>query len=147
MLNELLTLLNKANADYLCTYSSAQEMNLKADTINRDKGFAYVEEYRNGTHDYSSFLPTERTNVSIFFCRLCEFGNDAIEREQIINRIKNEIVIPFEKAYNESGIFSPCNSFQWRTITPADAQFDANEVGLVLTFTAEQKNTCIGEWR
>lgn len=143
MLNELLNILQTANADYLCTYSEANEMNLKADYINRDKGFAYIDEYRNGTHDFSDFLPVERTNVTIYFCRFCDFHNDAIYREQIISRIKSEIILPFEKLYNSSSLFEPCKTFQWRTITPSDAQFDANEVGVVLSFTAEIKNTCI----
>lgn len=142
MLAEILELLTKANDEWYVTYDEAKDMNRRADMIERDKGFAYVEEYKTRTLDLSGYVPAQRTSLTIYFCRFVNYPSEAVEREAVRALILREIVYPFVELYNTSGHFEPCDSWVLTDVTPSDARFDANETGIKLTFTAVERSLC-----
>lgn len=140
MIPTILALIETANPNYESTFEEARMMNLRADAIAYDKGFAYVEEYRKGSYGLRGYVPTKTMTMQVYFCRFTEMHNTALQREEIRNKIESEIVRPFMETYNSSRIFEEVEN--WILYTPVP-RFDANEVSIMLQFECRLWNPCI----
>ena len=120
---------------YPVEYEENRMMNLKADEKTLDAAFAYIEEFTQGSYTRDKFVPQKTTQVQIYFCRFTELETSAVEREAIRSQIESEIIFPFMKAYNESGVFDRVDS--WKFYTPLP-RFDANEISIMLQFNCKQ---------
>lgn len=93
----------------------------------------FFEEYREGTYRTQHYLE-KVTRIQLYFCKLCEAGNTAVERERIREQIEEEAVKPFIRLYNANPqLFA--NVTDWKFFTPPP-RFDANEVSIMLQFDA-----------
>ena len=120
---------------YEVEYEENKMMNLKVDEKSLDARFAYIEEFTQGTYEKKPFVPQKTTQVQIYFCRFGSMHSTAVEREAIRSQIESEIIFPFMKAYNDSGIFDRVDS--WKFYTPLP-RFDANEISIMLQFNCKQ---------
>ena len=138
MIQELKTLIETSNPLYEVEYEENKMMNLKADEKSLDARFAYIEEFVQGSYTRPKYVLEKITQVQIYFCRFAEFQNSAMDRENLRNQIESEIVLPFMRRYNDSGIFDRVDNFKFYTPLP---RFDANEVSIMLQFDCKQ-NIC-----
>ena len=144
MIQELKTLIesiedgNTLSPLYPVEYEENKMMNLKADEKSLDARFAYIEEFVQGSYTREKFVFQKITQVQIYFCRFAEFQNSAMDRENLRNQIETEMVLPFMRRYNDSGIFDRVDNFKFYTPLP---RFDANEVSIMLQFDCKQ-NIC-----
>lgn len=106
-------------------------MNVAADTIERYKGFAYIEEYRQGYYSFRGYKKTRTTRIQIYFCKFVDFHDNAINRELMREKIEEEAVIPFITKMNENDDFKQIERFDIGAPLP---RFDANEVSIKLEF-------------
>ena len=138
MFEELLNLIKQANSNYSATYDESKAMNVKTSCIERDAGFAYIEEFTQGSYKREKFVKNKTTKVQIYFCRFTEIHNEASEREKIRQQIETEIVLPFIDLYDEyAGINKP---LEYRFVQSLP-RFDDNEVSIMLEFDVV-KNRC-----
>ena len=70
MINKLLTILQEAVPNYEISFEESRMMNVAADIIERYKGFAYIEEYRQCYYYFRGYKKTKTTRIQIFFCKL-----------------------------------------------------------------------------
>lgn len=121
---------------YSFQYEEAKMMNVQAD----EQAFpcVFFEEYREGEYRFRYYV-TETTRVQLYFCKLCEASNTAAERERLRAEIKEEAVLPFIRAYNDSPLFAKIE--RWKFFTPPP-RFDANEVSIMLQFDAAMTGSC-----
>lgn len=128
MIAELLTQLEQAAPSYIVTYEEAQMANVVADSVQREKGFIYLEEYRQGQY-VESYGLQKTTKVDIYFCRFATLHSTAMERETIRTQIEEEAVLPFLRKWVEShSIYGSGIPFYCQV-----PRFDANEVSIRLT--------------
>ena len=59
MFEQILTILRQANENYICSYDESKMMNVKADCMSRDSGFAYIEEFTQGSYKREKFFKKE----------------------------------------------------------------------------------------
>ena len=131
MINKLLDILKEAIPNYEVSFEESRMMNVAADTIERYKGFAYIEEYRQGYYSFRGFQRTRTTRLQIYFCKFVDFHDNAINRELMREKIEEEAVIPFVTKMNENDNFKQIERFDIATPLP---RFDANEVSVRLEF-------------
>ena len=131
MINRLLEILKEAIPNYEVSFEESRMMNVAADTIERYKGFAYIEEYRQGYYSFRGFQRTRTTRMQIYFCKFVDFQDNAINRELMREKIEEEAVIPFISKMNENDTFKQIERFDIATPLP---RFDANEVSVRLEF-------------
>lgn len=131
MLSKLEEIINRANPSYFIEYEELSMMNVKADEIKYSQPFAYIEEFRQGEYGKEKYWNYKTARIEIWFCKFCQFENDARVRESIRDTIEAEIVLPFIQEYKkESGLYQP---EKWNWFTPPP-RFDANEVSIMLQF-------------
>ena len=131
MINKLLTILQEAVPSYEVSFEESRMMNVAADTIERYKGFAYIEEYRQGYYSIRGYQQTRTTRIQIYFCKFVDFQDNAINRELMREAIEEEAVLPFIAKMNEDTNFKQIERFDIATPLP---RFDANEVSIKLEF-------------
>jgi len=131
MINKLLTILQEAVPSYEVSFEESRMMNVAADTIERYKGFAYIEEYRQGYYSFRGYKKTRTTRIQIYFCKFVDFQDNAINRELMREKIEEEAVLPFITRMNENDNFKQIERFDIGTPLP---RFDANEVSIKLEF-------------
>ena len=131
MINKLLTILQEAVPSYEVSFEESRMMNVAADTIERYKGFAYIEEYRQGYYSIRGYQQTRTTRIQIYFCKFVDFQDNAINRELMREAIEEEAVLPFIARMNEDNNFKQIERFDVGTPLP---RFDANEVSIKLEF-------------
>lgn len=134
MIQKLLTDLQTIASDYFVTYEEAKMMNLTADTLQRYKGFVYIEEYRQGTYTAMKYGDCEKTTkIDVYFCKFAQMHSTALEREKLRSAIETESVKStiqyLQNTYNIKSISFAC---------PVP-RFDANEVSICLTFQLTQE--------
>ena len=130
MITQLKEIVQQANPDYHVHFEESAMMNIFADDVRRDEGFAYIEEYTTGRYTKEKYFHQKITRVQIYFCRFCELHAGAEAREEVREKIETEIVLPFMAAFNTSG-FEQVKIFEFFTPLP---RFDANEVSIMLRF-------------
>lgn len=135
MITELRQIIESSNPNYIVEFEENAMMNIKADSYPRDNGFAYIEEYVQGSYSKERFFRNKIINMQIYFCKFTEMHNNAIERERLRELIEMQIVQPFMKKYNESGVFQKVHL--WKFYTPLP-RFDANEVSIMLQFDCKK---------
>ena len=131
MINKLLEILKEAVPNYEVSFEEGRMMNVAADTIERYKGFAYIEEYRQGYYSFRGYKKTRTTRIQIYFCKFVGFQDNAINRELMREKIEEEAVLPFITMMNENDNFKQIERFDVGTPLP---RFDANEVSIKLEF-------------
>ena len=131
MINKLLEILKEAVPNYEVSFEEGRMMNVAADTIERYKGFAYIEEYRQGYYSFRGYQRTRTTRIQIYFCKFVDFQDNAINRELMREKIEEEAVLPFITMMNENDNFKQIERFDNGTPLP---RFDANEVSIKLEF-------------
>ena len=131
MINKLLEILQKAVPSYEVSFEESRMMNVAADTIERYKGFAYIEEYRQGYYSFRGYKKTRTIRIQIYFCKFVDFQDNAINREMMRAKIEAEAVLPFVERMNENDNFKQIERFDISTPLP---RFDANEVSIKLEF-------------
>lgn len=144
--------------DAIFEYDEASMMNVKADGIERDKSFVYVEELRQSRIERRKYRNVRITPVDIYFCRFEPLQNDAghgdtphsqaakekktVARQAIRDCIENECVLPvIERINTVMKEYSPV--FNLRYPIP---RFDANEVGVMLEVTITDY-ICLDFWK
>ena len=132
MINKLLEILQEAVPSYEVSFEESRMMNVAADTIERYKGFAYIEEYRQGYYSFRGYKKTRTTRIQIYFCKFVDFQDNAINRELMRAKIEEEAVLPFITRMNENDNFKQIERFD--ISTPLPRLFDANEVSIKLEF-------------
>ena len=137
IIEKLKEVINAANADYEVVYDEATMFNVQADAFETNYKFAYIEEFREGEIS-GKYNLNESTKMQIAFGQITKIQLTALEREEIRDTIKQEIVMPFIEAFNSSNVFEKVNSF--KTYTPL-ARFDANEVSVILEFNCVELGT------
>ena len=131
MINKLLEILQKAVPSYEVSFEESRMMNVAADAIERYKGFAYIEEYRQGYYSFRGYKKTRTIRIQIYFCKFVDFQDNAINREMMRAKIEAEAVLPFVERMNENDNFKQIERFDISTPLP---RFDANEVSIKLEF-------------
>lgn len=116
---------------YSFQFDTDKMMNVLAD----DEKFpcVFMEEYTDGGI-LDGYRLTESRTVELSFMDLAEFQCDAVVREEIRDRMKEEAVYPFIKALQDCREFEPINNFR---LLPEPPRFDANAVSLLLRFEAK----------
>ena len=131
MFEQILELLNQANPNYTASYDEGKMMNIKADCLDRDSGFVYIEEFVQGSYKRERFIKNKTTKVQIYFGKFTELHIEAAEREAMRQAIETDIVIPFMDLYdNFAGADKPA---EYRFVN-AMGRFDANEVSIMIEF-------------
>lgn len=106
-------------------------MNVKADAIKYSQPFAFIPEFLEGEYSKNGFYKQKITRMQVFFCRFCQYGNSANDRENLRKQIEHEVVIPFIEEYKkEIKLYQP---EKWKFYYPIP-MFDANEVSIMLQF-------------
>ena len=131
MINKLLEILQEAVPSYEVSFEESRMMNVAVDTIERYKGFAYIEEYRQGYYSFRGYKKTRTTRIQIYFCKFVDFQDNVINRELMRVKIEEEAVLPFITRMNEDDTFKQIERFDIGTPLP---RFDANEVSIKLEF-------------
>jgi len=131
MLSKLEEIINNANSSYIVEYEELSMMNVKADEIKYSQPFAYIEEFRQGEYGKTGFWRNKTTKLEIWFCRFCQFENDARVREAIRDAIESEIILPFIEEYKKHTELVQPEKWNWFTPPP---RFDSNEVSIMLQF-------------
>ena len=131
MINKLLEILKEAIPNYEVSFEESRMMNVAADAIERYKGFAYIEEYRQGYYSFRGFQRTRTTRIQIYFCKFVDLHDNAINRELMREKIEEEAVIPFITKMNENDTFKQIERFDIATPLPF---FDAPAVSVRLEF-------------
>lgn len=113
-------------------YSFQFDTDRMMNVLSDDQKFpcVFFEEYTDGSINLG-YGYHEKHIVELSFMDLADFQCDAIEREVIRERLKQDAVIPFIKALQGSGKFEEINSFVLMAEPP---RFDANAVSLLLRF-------------
>ena len=115
--------------DWEFRFNDRQSMNVEADDILFP--FVFFEEYREGNYRCKHFFD-KTTKCELYFCkRLATDEGD--RREALRDEIEVEAVVPFIKAFNDSGIFQKV--VEWKFFA-APPRFDAAEVSIMLQFDA-----------
>jgi hypothetical protein len=145
--------------DAVFEYDEASMMNVKADDIERDKSFVYIEELTQSRIETPKGRPASRvTPVQIYFCRFEPLHNDAwhgdtrhsqaaaakltVARQAIRDSIENEMVLPVvERISQELQRYSPTYTFRY-----PPSRFDANEVAVMLEVTITDY-ICLDFWK
>jgi hypothetical protein len=130
-LQKLLGFIGELNTGYKVFYDEAAAMNIKTDGLGGGDSFIYVEEWRNGTYSKKKWIAQKNTRMRIYFCKMYPLEDNALAREALREQIEEEAVLPFCKAYNDCGQFTPVPSFSWEATI---SRFDCNEVSIQLTF-------------
>lgn len=135
MIKEIEQTLKKAlPKDYFVTFDETHMFNLKADLLQHNGKFAYIEEYRTGRYDAQKYGATQKTTkIEIVFGQLTELHNEAKDRETIREEVEREAILPFIKAWNDV-IKAKGQAAAAYTFTASFGRFDANEVSVTLTF-------------
>lgn len=115
---------------YSVTYEESKMMNVKVDELQKTASFAYIEEFVQGKY-VNKFGQKKVMKMQIYFCKFTELQCNAIDKERLRSTIESEIVEPFMRQYNESGLFDKVEVF---TIYYPFPRFDANEVSVMLEF-------------
>ena len=141
ILEKLTEVINAANASYIIEYEEASMFNVRADKFIKGFKFAYIEEFKEGEINLSkSYFYNELTKIQVSFSQISENRLTALQREQIRDNIKEEIVRPFIALYNKNNNFERVNKFK---IYSPLARFDANEISIVIEFDCiELENNC-----
>ncbi|MDR1416266.1 MAG: hypothetical protein LBJ57_02450 [Prevotellaceae bacterium] len=134
-LQKLLSFIESLGVGYKVFYDEAAAMNVKADLLHGGDGFIYIEEWREGTYVKEKYFSAKTTRIRMRFCKLCALDGEATEREALREQIEAEAVLPFCKAYNASGLFSPVSAWSW---VSSISRFDCNEVSLILSFNLKE---------
>lgn len=136
MIRKLITLLQAVVPSYDIIYEEARMMNIKADAISLTKGFIYIEEFRSGQYT-EKYGISKTTKVNIYFCRFTEMHNDALQREDLRERIEAEAVLPFLREWRNA---FPANNAQGAAqFSCPIPRFDANEVSICLTLNITEE--------
>lgn len=152
-------LVKKVCPESVFEYDEASMINVKIDSVNRDKTFIYIEELQQSRIDINKARPMFRvTPIQIYFCRFEPFQNDtwhgdtrkelvsqqklSVARQAIRDRIENELVLPVIAEINETlSQFTPSYVFRYPI-----ARFDANEVAVLLEVTLTDY-ICLSHWK
>lgn len=113
-------------------YSFQFDTDRMMNVLSDDEKFpcVFFEEYTDGSINLG-YGYNEKHIVELSFMDLAEFQCDAIERERIRERLKQDAVIPFINALQLSHKFEEVKSF---TLMAEPPRFDANAVSLLLRF-------------
>jgi hypothetical protein len=132
MLKRITEIIHAANPSYTVIYEEKHMMNVRADELQRNAGFAYIEEFIRGQYRQERYRPASRTmQMQIYFSRFAGLHADAMTREAIREQIESETVLPFMRQYEQSGYFAPVDA--WNIYYPFP-RWDANEASVMLEF-------------
>ena len=131
MLNKIKDILTRANPEYKVIYEEAHMMNAKADELQRNDSFVYIEEFLRGQYLQEKYIKARVLQMQLYFCKFTDMHNDAIERQSLRDQIEAEIVLPFMDKYEKSNLFAPVE--RWNIYYPLP-RWDANEVSVMLEF-------------
>lgn len=131
MIHKITKLIESVNNEYKVMYDESYSMNVKADAFDKDRKFAYIEEFKQGEILLTNHFPKERTRLQIYFFMIKPETMQALEREALRDFIKSDIVRPFVLAFNKSEVFEKVERFQMYTGLP---RFDARDIGVTLDF-------------
>jgi hypothetical protein len=132
MLNKITEIIKAANPSYTVIYEEKHMMNVRADELQRNAGFAYIEEFIRGRYQQERYRPASKTmQMQIYFSRFADMHADAMTREALRTQIETEIILPFMKQYEKSAYFNPVDA--WNIYYPFP-RWDANEVSVMLEF-------------
>lgn len=151
IITRLTELLKRLNPDCIFEFDEARMINVKVDTVTRDKMFIYVEEPRQSWTEIDQYRRTrQRSILTIYFCKFEDMHNDnwagdslwnekanvTIHRQTVRDEIESTIVRPFIAVLGTSELFAryPQAFTSVRTIYPL-TRFDANEVSVGLEIT------------
>lgn len=139
MIQRLIDLITRVvPQNYEVTYEESSMMNIIADSLNRDKGVIYIEEYRSGTYNAEKYGSSKTTHLQIYFCKFTELHDTALQRENLRKTIEQEAILPFLQAYRAE--YLPLNSEQGGVQFTADVpRFDANEVSICLKLNVKEE--------
>lgn len=97
----------------------------------------YVETTVNNVYGEAHLI----TTLPLWFCCPIMPEDDLNQREEfkisIRSKMLNDIILPFIKAYNSSGLFNSLSSYQ---ITSSLSLFDDREICVIVTIRAEYLN-------
>lgn len=133
MLQELTDIINSVNSEYVVHYEERNMYNIDADELGRDGKFCYIEEFATGSIDNSRSL-IDSANVQLYFYQFIEMQDTALAREAIRKEIKQDIVYPFIRAMKINRQ-NQLKNYNWEY---PPSWFDANEVGVLLTFNFKE---------
>lgn len=131
MIHKITKLIGSVNNEYKVFYDENYSMNVNADALEKDRKFAYIEEFRSGEILLNNHFPKERTRLQVYFFIIKPETMQALEREALRDYIKSDIVRPFVLAFNKSTVFEKVERFQMYTSLP---RFDARDIGVTLDF-------------
>ncbi|MCD7972478.1 MAG: hypothetical protein LUG18_07395 [Candidatus Azobacteroides sp.] len=135
MIDNLKTLLTRANAGYVIEQDENEMMKIRENNFANGHRYIYIEEYKQGHYSYESFRLRKTPVLEIYFSVFSENKQTAEERELQREQTENEIVIPFIKLLNDLTLWS--EGIEYRFFHPLP-RFDENEVTVMLQF--EYKN-------
>lgn len=113
---------------YSFEFDTDRMMNVEADDIKFP--CVFFEEYTDG-RIAGAYLKQKQVTVELSFMDLAEFQCDARVREEIRERLEQDVVLPFIRALESSNKFDQISDF---TIMAEPPRFDANCVSLLLRF-------------
>lgn len=138
----------------------ASMINVKIDTVTRDKTFVYVEEPKNGNFNMvRRTRESQALTLNLYFCRFEPFQNTSYEgdtafsdasntvpRTTILDGIEHGLVYPFLYLLKYSPYVQRFpDAFQQITLLYPESRFDANEVSVGLQFRL-QVDVCLEDF-
>lgn len=143
------------NPDAIFEFETSRMINVKIDTVTRDKMFVYIEEPTQATINMDLYQrTTQSTLLRIYFCRFEKMHNDnwpgdsqwnekansSIHRQSIRDSIEEQMVRPFITLIRRSSWGNRYrDAFNSLRILYPYPRFDANEVSVGIEFTIREK--------
>lgn len=131
-MDKVLQIAREAVPDYTITIDEAYMANVKSDAIPRNKGFGYIEEFRNGTYEGSRYFATRTTEYEVWFLRFCDFESDGDMREEIREQMTQEAVLPFIRLLKDR------SQVETVTFNYGLAKFNGFNVSISLRFAVKE---------
>lgn len=161
LVSQLVKVIKTLNPDCIFEFEEARMINVKIDTVTRDRMFVYLEEPTQGVVTSDVYMRTNQTTlVRLYFCKFEDMHNDnwagdsawnekadiTIHRQTIRDSIEDTMVRPLIAVLRNSwvgqrypGLF---NSI--RVLYPRP-RFDANEVSVGIEFNL-QETICLKDY-
>ena len=134
-------IIKKINSNYKFIFETDRLMNVRAD--DAASPIAFWEEYTNGQVVFDNYGGMyERVQVELSFMRLAPRDNfqcNALDREQIRQQIKDEVVYDFLRAiYNKSNDGFFAEPLEEVEVLAEPPRFDSAWVSVLCRFTIER---------
>lgn len=153
IVTQMVRVIKTLNPDCIFEFEEARMINVKIDTVTRDKMFVYLEEPTQGTILMDNYHRTRQTTLfRLYFCKFEEMHNDnwagdsiwnekadiTIHRQTIRDSLEDTMVRPLISVLRKSwvGTRFPDAFNSIRVLYPRP-RFDANEVSVGLEFTIQ----------